>query len=41
MKIAIVGATGFIGSKVRDEAVSRGHVVTAVTRSPDKLPRSG
>jgi len=40
MKIAIVGATGFIGSKVRDEAVSRGHVVTAVTRSPDKLPRN-
>jgi putative NADH-flavin reductase len=39
MKIAIVGATGFIGSKVRDEAVGRGHVVTAVTRSPDKLPR--
>jgi putative NADH-flavin reductase len=40
MKIAIVGATGFIGSKLRDEAVSRGHVVTAVTRSPDKLPKS-
>ena len=40
MKIAIVGATGFIGSKLRDEAVSRGHVVTAVTRSPDKLPKN-
>jgi NAD(P)H-binding len=40
MKIAIVGATGFIGSKLRDEAVSRGHVVTAITRSPEKLPRS-
>jgi len=40
MKIAIVGATGFIGSKLRDEAVSRGHVVTAVTRSPDKLPQN-
>jgi uncharacterized protein len=40
MKIAIIGATGFIGSKLRDEAVSRGHVVTAVTRSPDKLPKS-
>ena len=39
MKIAIVGATGFIGSKVRDEAVSRGHIVTAITRSPDKLPK--
>jgi uncharacterized protein len=40
MKIAIVGATGFIGSKLRDEAVNRGHVVTAVTRSPDKLPKN-
>ncbi len=40
MKIAIVGATGFIGSKLRDEAVSRGHVVTAVTKSPDKLPKN-
>jgi putative NADH-flavin reductase len=39
MKIAIVGATGFIGLKLRDEAVSRGHVVTAVTRSPEKLPK--
>ena len=40
MKIAIVGATGFIGSKLRDEAVNRGHVVTAITRSPHKLPQS-
>ena len=38
MNVAIVGATGFIGSKLLDEAVSRGHVVTAITRSPDKLP---
>src|SRR5438067_6856781 len=40
MKIALVGATAFIGSKLRDEAVSRGHIVTAITRSPDKLPHS-
>jgi uncharacterized protein len=40
MKIAIVGATGFIGSKLLDEAVSRGHIVTAITRSPDKLPKN-
>jgi putative NADH-flavin reductase len=39
MKIAIVGATGFIGSKLLAEAISRGHVVTAVTRSPQKLPK--
>lgn len=40
MKVAIVGATGFIGSKLLAEAVSRGHVVTAVTRSPGKLPKN-
>src|SRR5438132_2662926 len=39
MKIAIVGATGFIGSKLLDEAVSRGHVVIAISRSPQKLPQ--
>jgi putative NADH-flavin reductase len=39
MKVAIIGATGFIGAKLRDEAVNRGHLVTAITRSPDKLPR--
>jgi len=39
MKLAIIGATGFIGSKVLDEAVNRGHVVTAITRSPEKLPQ--
>jgi putative NADH-flavin reductase len=39
MKVAIVGATGFIGSKLLAEAVSRSHVVTAITRSPDKLPK--
>jgi putative NADH-flavin reductase len=38
MKVAIIGATGFIGSKLTDEATSRGHVVTAITRSPEKLP---
>jgi putative NADH-flavin reductase len=40
MKIAIVGATGFIGSKLLAEAVSRGHLVTAITRSPEKLPKN-
>jgi putative NADH-flavin reductase len=33
MKIAIVGATGFIGTKLVDEAVSRGHEVVAVSRT--------
>ena len=38
MNIAIVGATGFVGSKLLNEAVHRGHNVTAITRSPQKLP---
>jgi hypothetical protein len=38
MKIALMGATGFIGSKLLQEALNRGHVVTAVSRTPEKLP---
>lgn len=38
MKIALIGATGFIGSRILDEAVNRGHQVTAITRNPDKVP---
>lgn len=37
MKLAIVGATGNIGSHVLDEALSRGHAVTGLTRDPAKL----
>ncbi len=36
MKIAIVGATGNIGTRLTKEAVSRGHSVTAISRHPDK-----
>jgi putative NADH-flavin reductase len=38
MKIAIVGATGLIGSKLLEEAIDRGHVVTAISRHAEKLP---
>ncbi len=42
MNIAIIGATGNIGSRILDEALRRGHKVTAVTRDPKKLePRRG
>jgi putative NADH-flavin reductase len=37
MKIALIGATGNVGSKVLEEALSRGHDVTAIVRNPDKL----
>jgi putative NADH-flavin reductase len=33
MQIAVIGATGMIGSRIVAEAVSRGHEVTAVSRS--------
>jgi putative NADH-flavin reductase len=33
MKIAVIGATGMVGSRVVAEAASRGHQVTAVSRS--------
>ena len=37
MKIALIGATGFVGSAVRTELLSRGHAVTALARHPGKL----
>ena len=38
MKIALMGASGFVGSKLLQEALGRGHLVTAVSRAPEKLP---
>ncbi|WP_375396627.1 NAD(P)-dependent oxidoreductase [uncultured Sphingomonas sp.] len=38
MKIALIGATGFVGSGILSEALDRGHDVTAIERNPDKLP---
>jgi hypothetical protein len=38
MKVVVVGATGMVGSKLVEEAIDRGHVVTAVSRSAAKLP---
>lgn len=38
MKIAILGATGFVGSKILQEAVSRGHDVLAIMRNAEKVP---
>lgn len=37
MKVAIIGATGFVGSKVVNEALNRGYEVTAFARQPEKL----
>src|SRR5687767_9200071 len=39
MKVALLGATGFVGAALRDEALLRGHAVTAIARHPEKLGR--
>ena len=37
MKIALIGATGFVGSKILAEALRRGHHVTAIVRRTQRL----
>src|SRR5262249_35231732 len=37
MKIALIGATGFVGSALLKEALDRGHEVTGIVRHPEKL----
>ncbi|RYZ95295.1 MAG: NAD-dependent epimerase/dehydratase family protein, partial [Moraxellaceae bacterium] len=37
MKVALVGATGFIGQHILVEALSREHQVTALVRNPQKI----
>jgi len=38
MNITIIGATGNVGSRIVNEALSRGHQVAAIARSADQLP---
>jgi putative NADH-flavin reductase len=37
MKIALIGATGYVGAALLEEALNRGHQVTALVRHPEKL----
>ncbi|MEX6501594.1 NAD(P)-dependent oxidoreductase [Pseudomonas zhanjiangensis] len=39
MKIALIGASGFVGTAVLQEALNRGHQVSGIVRQPEKLPR--
>jgi len=39
MKLALVGATGFVGSHILQEALSRAHTVIAIARYVDALPK--
>ena len=42
MNIALIGATGFVGSAILPELLDRGHQVTVLARTPSKLaPQSG
>lgn len=38
--IVLIGATGYVGSRLLDEALRRGHAVTAIVRNTAKLPRN-
>jgi len=37
MRVVIIGASGMVGSAIRDEALARGHKVTAIVRNPEKI----
>jgi putative NADH-flavin reductase len=37
MKIALIGASGFVGTALLNEALKRGHEVTAISRHPEKI----
>ena len=42
MKIALIGATGFVGAPVLAELLARGHQVSALARTPSKIaPQPG
>lgn len=42
MKLAVVGGTGFVGSHVVEEALTRAHEVTLITTDPGRIvPRPG
>src|ERR1700732_4614202 len=37
MQVALIGATGRVGSRLLHEALGRGHEVVAISRHPEKL----
>jgi len=37
LRVALIGATGNVGSRILNELLSRGHQVTAIARKPEKL----
>jgi len=41
MKLVVLGATGGTGVEIVRQSVERGHLVTALVRSPDRLGHFG
>lgn len=37
MKVALIGASGFVGTAILKEALNRGHEVTAIVRNPENI----
>ena len=37
MKLALIGASGFVGSAILKEVIERGHLVTALARHPEAI----
>lgn len=40
MKIALIGASGFVGGAVLDELIRRNHQVTAIVRRPERVKKA-
>ncbi|MFT3946615.1 MAG: NAD(P)-dependent oxidoreductase [Agriterribacter sp.] len=40
MKVALIGASGFVGTAVLKELLQRGYQVTAIVRNPDKVAKA-
>ena len=40
MKVALIGASGFVGAAVLNELLLRGHQVTAIVRNPENVDRA-
>lgn len=38
--VTLIGASGFVGSAILEELLNRGHHVTAIVRTPNKLTQS-
>lgn len=41
MNITVIGGTGFVGSKIVSELISRGHKVQTIVRNPEKIQDNG